>query len=135
MSEQKIPPPVFERHDRSDVTSAVAAIADIATIAEGVLLIEKYGLSLEAKRIDDGRSVEWVCTDPTGTYVATAYSPMGAVFYWDTLREGDDDLRRQGSRASGNEIVSRIVAGAEETSHQAPPLKGDDMLLLLEDED
>ncbi len=86
--------PIFERDDDSDVTDAVAGIADLATLAEGVLLVEKYGLSVVAELIDD--SVEWVATDPLSRFQGRAYSPVGAVLLWDYNRqdvEGKDEER------------------------------------------
>ena len=86
--------PTFERDDRSDVTDAAKGIADIAFVAEGVLLIEKYALSVSAVLIDGGESVEWVSVDPLSRYSGKAYTPMGAVTMWDCHRqdhEGKDD--------------------------------------------
>lgn len=85
--------PTFERDDRNDVTNAMEGLFGVAQLVEDVLLIEKYALSVTARVIDDGESVEWVATDPEGRYVGHGYSPMAAVVFWDYNRqavEGDD---------------------------------------------
>jgi hypothetical protein len=90
--------PFFERNDRSDVTDAAKGIADVAFIAEGVLLIEKYALSVSAVLIDGDESVEWVALDPLCLYRGSAYTPIGAVIMWDChrqSREGKDDDRNK----------------------------------------
>ena len=92
MADKKLP--VFERDDRSDVTSVVEGLFTVAQIAEDVLIIERYGLSLTAVLIDDGESVEWVATDPLQRYRGSGFSPLAAVSFWDWKRqevEGKDD--------------------------------------------
>lgn len=88
----------FERDDRSDMADAAKGIADVAFVAEGVLLIEKYALSVTAVLIDDGESVEWCATDPLSLYSGSAHTPIGAVTMWDChrqSREGKDDDRNK----------------------------------------
>lgn len=75
--------PIYVREDRAELSTITKGLSDLVTMAEAMLIAERYGLSV----LFHNDSIEWEAVDPNCRCRARANTPAGAILFWDCKRQ------------------------------------------------